>query len=182
LVTKDKVLYQKIKNGNEQAYDSLFRKYYAPLCRFAYLFTQDDDSAEEVVQEFFIKLWTNRRKIKIKDSVKSYLYKSVRNASLNFIQKEKTRDMYEERYEKDRSEDRVLSPDQRFSEIYGQAVNKLPERTREVFILCKNEGLSYGEISDYLKISVKTVENNMGIAFRKLRSMLMPYKDMIYES
>ncbi len=176
----DKELIIQIKKGDEQAFDILFRKYYAPLARFAKMFTKDEENADEVVQAFFVKLWEQKAKLKITSSVKSYLYTSVRNASLNFLKKEKTRNLYEEKVEPETSEI-SNAENNNFIEIYETAVNKLPERTKEVFILSKNEGLSYAEIAEYLQITAKTVENNMGIAFRKLREMLLPYKHLIYE-
>ena len=176
----DKELIKQIKKGDEQAFDILFRKYYAPLARFAKMFTKDEENADEVVQAFFVKLWEQKVKLKITSSVKSYLYTSVRNASLNFLKKEKTRNLYEEKTETETNETSNIG-NNNFKDVYEIAVNKLPERTKEVFILSKNEGLSYVEIADYLQITAKTVENNMGIAFRKLRKMLLPYKHLIYE-
>ena len=176
----DKELFIKIKKSDEQAFDILFKLYYAPLTRFALMFTKDEDNADEVVQLFFVKFWQQRKKLKIKSSVKSYLYTSVRNTALNFIKKEKTRSIYEENYEVDKTETRISLNDD-FNKIYNEAVEQLPDRTKQVFILSKNEGLTYNEIADFLQISAKTVENNMGIAFKKLREFLMPYKSLIYE-
>ena len=146
------------------------------------MFTKNEENADEVVQAFFVKLWQQRNKLKINSSVKSYLYTSVRNTALNFIKKEQTRTIYEEGFEQNEKEpETIQSVNEDFIKIYQDAVEKLPKRTREVFILSKNEGLSYKEIADYLQITAKTVENNMGIAFKKLREILMPYKSMIYE-
>ena len=180
LTRTDKELIISIKKGNEQAFDVLFKKYYAQLARFANMFTKDADNADEVVQSFFVKLWQNRNNLKINTSVKSYLFTSVRNASLNFLKKEKTRTLYEEKVE---TEDTKIKEDKslEFKVAYNEAIKNLPERTRQVFVLSKNEGLTYKEIAEYLEITAKTVENNMGIAFRKLRKILMPYKNLIYE-
>jgi len=176
----DKELFIKIKKSDEQAFDILFKLYYAPLARFALMYTKDEDNADEVVQLFFVKIWQQRKKLKIKSSVKSYLYTSVRNTALNFIKKEKTRSIYEENYEVDKTETSISSNND-FNKIYNEAVEQLPDRTKQVFILSKNEGLTYNEIAEYLQITAKTVENNMGIAFKKLREFLMPYKNLIYE-
>ncbi|MCD4796216.1 MAG: RNA polymerase sigma-70 factor [Candidatus Cloacimonetes bacterium] len=175
-------LYKRIKRGNELAFDVLFKKYYAPLCRFAVMFTRDNDNAEEIVQSFFVKLWQQRKKLKINSSVKSYLYTSVRNTALNYIKKEQTRSIYEDNYVVDKKEPETINVENEdFNKIYKKAVEQLPDRTKQVFILSKNEGLSYNEIAEYLQITAKTVENNMGIAFKKLREFLMPYKHLVYE-
>jgi len=174
-------LFKQVKTGNENSFNLLFKKYYAPLCRFAVLFTKDNDNAEEIVQSFYVKLWQHRRTVKITSSVKSYLYTSVRNTALNFIKKEITRTNYELSYDDNKESSREEMKNEDFNMIYEKAVKSLPTRTKEVYILSKNEGLSYGEIAEYLHISAKTVENNMGIAFKKLREFLMPYKHLIYE-
>ena len=173
-------LYKQIKRGNELAFDVLFKKYYAPLCRFAVMFTKDNDNADEVVQSFFVKLWQQRKMLKINSSVKSYLYTSVRNTSLNFIKKEITRTNYELSYDENKEQSKEEIKNKDFAEIYNNAVKSLPNRTKEVYTLSKYEGLTYAEIAEYLQISAKTVENNMGIAFKKLREFLMPYKHLIY--
>lgn len=174
-------LYKRIQKGNELAFDMLFKKYYAPLCRFALMFTKDNDNAEEIVQSFFVKFWQQRKKARIKSSLKSYLYTSVRNTSLNFLKKEITRANYELSYEENKEQTQEEIKNKDFVEIYDNAVNSLPTRTKEVYTLSKYEGLTYAEIAEYLQISAKTVENNMGIAFKKLRKFLMPYKHLIYE-
>lgn len=180
VILSDKDLFNQISKNNQHAFDELFKKYYAPLCRFAFLYTKNEDDAEEVVQQFFIKLWDSRKKIKITSSVKSYLYSPARNASINFIQKEKIRNNYEEKYEANKEHINQEKIPEEFCKIYNTAVEKLPERTKQVFILSKNEGLTYAEIAEYLQISAKTVENNMGIAFKKLREFLIPYKHLVY--
>ena len=174
-------IFKQIKKGNKNAFDVLFKKYYAPLCRFAVLFTKNNDNAEEIVQSFFVKLWQQRKNLKINSSVKSYLYSSVRNTALNYIKKEQTRSNYEEIYEDQKDKFESIKPENEdFNKIFIKAVEQLPDRTKQVFILSKNEGLSYTEIAEYLEITAKTVENNMGIAFKKLREFLMPYKHLIY--
>ncbi len=177
----DKELINKIKNGNEPAFDALFRKYYASLARFAMMFTKNEDNADEIVQSFFVRLWEQKEGLKINSSVKSYFYTSVRNTALNFLKKEKTRNIYQKKHEAESKNDILDIENNKITKIYETAVNNLPERTKEVFVLSKNEGLTYKEIADYLQISAKTVENNMGIAFKKLREMLMPYKHLIYK-
>jgi RNA polymerase sigma-70 factor (ECF subfamily) len=177
----DKELFNAITKGNQNAFDALFRTYYAPLARFAFLFVKNECLADEIVQSFFVKLWQQRDKIRIATSVKSYLYTSVRNTALNFLKKEQTRTALQETYAKEPEPEKSLSVNMEFLTLVNEAVEQLPNRTKEVFLLCKNEGLTYSEIAQYLQISAKTVENNMGIAFRKLREYLMPYKNLIFD-
>ena len=94
----DLQLYKKVRNDDLNAFDILFAKYYPILCRFACLILKDQNSAEEVVQEFFIYFWENRKQLLVNEALKSYFYASVRNRSINFIRNQKTRKNYENTY------------------------------------------------------------------------------------
>ncbi len=177
----DKELFNDLIKGNREAFEALFRMYYAPLARFAILFVKSEQHADDVVQSFFVKLWQQKDKIRITTSVKSYFYTSVRNISLNFLQKEKTKALFEDAYSTEQQIETEVKENIPINELVSKAVNLLPDRTKEIFLLCKNEGLTYSEIASYLQISAKTVENNMGIAFKKIREFLLPYKHLIFE-
>jgi len=169
-------LFDKIKLRDKAAFDALFRAYYAKLCRFSFALCYSQEDAEESVQEMFIYLWEKAPDIRIDISVKAYLYTSTRNYTLNIMKKNLTEQNYRNAYaeQADSEEDERAISDAQISELIGQGVKILPEKCREIFILCKMEGLTYEEISEYLKISEKTVENQMGIALRKLREYLHP--------
>lgn len=174
--TDDIQLYAQIKGNDRNAFDVLFRKYYAELVRLAFFYTKSPDIAEEVVQEMFIGLWQNRKKINIHTTVKSYLCISVKNTALNKIKSDKTRQMYESQYTKNISDDQ--SEAERLEELKKavyKAIENLPEKCKNIFELSRFDGLTYQEIADYLQISKKTVENQMGIALKKLRHFIKPY-------
>lgn len=169
-------LFNKIKLRDRSAFDALFRMYYVPLCRFSFALCLSREDAEESVQEMFLYLWEKASAIKIDVSVKAYLYTSTRNHTLNTMQKNRTEQNYRNAYADhidDDEADEKLS-DTQITELIGQGVKCLPAKCREIFVLCKMEGLTYEEISEYLKISEKTVENQMGIALHKLREYLRP--------
>ena len=175
---QDVILLKKISTGDRLSFDFLFRKYYAVLTRFAYSFLCSKDSSEEVVQEFFIYIWQHAATININTSFKAYCYTSVRNRSLNHIKSNVIRINYESQYTDKILQDSENEVDFRkdpFQRNYNSALNTLPEKCREIFILAKHEGLTYEEIADYLSISVKTIENQMGIALKKLREYLTPF-------
>ena len=85
----EKQVLETLQLGNESAFEMIFRTYYQPLCRYAYSFLQDKEEAEEVVQSSFITVWDKRNSLTIETSVKSYLYRMVRNSCLNVIKHEK---------------------------------------------------------------------------------------------
>ena len=87
--TKENYLFNKIRDGDEEAFSTFFKKYYERLYQFAGRYVHDAQIAEDIVQEVFINIWKKRKEIKITTSVKSYLYSAVRNSSLNHIKKTK---------------------------------------------------------------------------------------------
>lgn len=169
----------KIQSGNESAYEMIFRTYYNPLCRYAYSFLEDKEEAEEVVQSAFITVWEKRNSLQIQTSLKSYLYRMVRNGCLNVIKHEKVKQQHvahemavtEVSYE---SVSQKVYATELESKI-AEAMKALPEQCRLVFQLSRFEELKYQEIADQLQISVKTVENHMGKALRIMREQLKEY-------
>ena len=177
--TNDLNLIAQIRRNKKPAFDELFRRYYTPLCRYACKITQSTEKAEEAVQEIFIHLWENRNKLSMQSSVVSYLFQSVRNKTYEHFRKTQTRTQYEENYSELNNE---TSYEQQFNApdnyelacLIWSAVDQLPDKCAEIFRLSRDEGLTYNEIAQHLDISVKTVENQMGIAFKKLRDILFP--------
>jgi RNA polymerase sigma-70 factor (ECF subfamily) len=174
----DKALLASIKNDNKLAFDALFRKYYTPLSRFAFKLNGSEAAAEEAVQEVFINLWEHRHHLEVSKSILSYLFQAVRNRVYEQFRKSKTRTKYEEEYvanvpEHEESQENDLSSYEIACLVWA-AVEQLPEKCKEIFQLSRDEGLTYNEIAAHLNISSKTVENQMGIAFKKLREILSP--------
>ncbi len=169
-----------LKNDNEAAFERLFHKYYAPLCLFASHYLHDDQLAEEIVQDVFVKIWANRKQIDIGTSVKNYLFHFVRNRCLNQLAHQKVKKQHDHKIRSETgTED---SPETYFLEVGLQAkieesIASLPEKRREIFLLSREKGLSYQQIAEHLNISVKTVETQMGLALKQLRQMLKDYKD-----
>ena len=169
-------LFEKVRQRDRMAFDSLFRKYYAALCRFSYAICLSKEDAEESIQDMFFNLWEKAPSLHIETSLKAYLYTSSRNYTLNTIKKRQTEqhhlNEYSEHEESHSTEEKI--PDAEIGQLIQSGVNTLPEKCREIFTLCKYEGLTYEEIAEYLDISKKTIDNQMGIALRKLREYLHP--------
>ncbi|NOT75146.1 MAG: RNA polymerase sigma-70 factor [Cyclobacteriaceae bacterium] len=172
-----------LQEGNESAFEMLFKTYYKPLCNYAYSFLNDRDEAEEVVQSAFIGIWDKRNSIEIQTSMKSYLYRMVRNACLNVIKHVKVKKVHA-KYEMAGGEpvheevgQAVLALELE-QKIY-EAMKALPEQCRIVFQLSRFEELKYAEIAEQLSISVKTVENHMGKALKIMRSQLKDYLPLL---
>ncbi|QMW05816.1 RNA polymerase sigma-70 factor [Spirosoma foliorum] len=168
-----------IRDGNERAFESVFRQYYAALCRYARQLLPDTDEAEEEVQAMFLSVWEKREDLYITVSLKSYLYRAVHNRCLNRLKHASVREEHRE-YTRYLGDTTAESPMQTLlgNELSVQiqwAIQKLPEQCRLAFTLSRFEELKYGEIADQLGISIKTVENQIGKALRILRTELSEY-------
>ncbi|MDX9883603.1 MAG: RNA polymerase sigma-70 factor [Prolixibacteraceae bacterium] len=158
---------------DENAFEILYDEYYAPLCLFANKYLQDLDMSRSLVQELFVDLWLKREKLTVKSSVSPYLFRAVRNRSIDYLRESKRNVSLS-----DVSENRFNSPfedkmeEAELNNRINQSISELPEKCREIFLLCRFEGLKYNQIAEKLNISVKTVEMQMGIALKKMRSKL----------
>lgn len=162
--------YALIASGDRNAFEQAFRMHYAPLCAFAVQYVKDQDAAEDLVQDLFVRVWQDREKINVSTSLKSYLFTSVRNRALNAMKvNARMRPLDEERMDHvtDAEHDEAEYTD-RTARVHA-AIEMLPEERRKVFKLSRNEGLKYHEIAARLGISIKTVENQMGKALKTLR-------------
>lgn len=178
----DKILFSQIKEGDKQSFELLFRSYYAPLCLFAKKYIKDEDDCEELVQSFFLKIWEKKASIVINTSVKSYLYGSIRNRSLNFIKHQKIKQDYQAEIVYSTTNEDYNSSN--FMEVdliskINKSIESLPGRRREIFVLSREHGLKYKEIAEKLGISIKTVETQMGHALKDLREKLKDYKQLL---
>jgi len=184
----DLLLFEKVKSNHLTAYEKIFKKYIKELYRFAFSYVRDAQIAEEMAQEVFLYVWEKRGQIEIQTTLKTYLYSAVKNKCLNYIKLELPRqqsmgDISEVMLsvsagKKDEGENEQLK-----KYIKG-AIDALPKKCRQIFILSRNAGMTYEEIAEELDLSKKTVENQMGIALKKLRESLEDvynrYKKMMY--
>lgn len=183
----DLLLFGQVKDGKLASYEILFKKYYRELHRFAFTYVRDLSISEEMAQEVFLYMWEKRKKIEIQTTLKTYLYSAVKNKCLNYIKLElpKQQSMADisevllsvnvER--KDEGENEQLK------KYIQKAIDALPKKCRRIFLLSRNAGMTYEEIAEELDLSKKTVENQMGIALKKLRESLeevyMRYKEIM---
>ncbi|MGA3014418.1 MAG: RNA polymerase sigma-70 factor [Bacteroidales bacterium] len=166
----------KLRSLDKATFESLFRIEFKGLAYFALQYTKDLDTAREITQEAFISLWEKRETIDLSKPVKTYLTTSVRNKCLNWLRDNKkfNRDILDI---EGLLSDRIYIPTDRLveSEIRVKiisAIEELPEKCREIFVLNRNENLKYQEIANRLQISVKTVETQMSKALQHMRNRL----------
>ena len=182
----EELIVEKLRNKDKGAFEFVFNLYYNIMVLYAARFMDTREEAEEIVQDVFVKFWEKCESLSPDSSIKSYLYRSVHNSCLNAIKHEKVKDVYKQhvaQFLESSYQDtiEINDPDTLRSRIH-QEIDNLPPRCSEIFKLSRFEGLKYQEIADHLKISVKTVEVQMGKALKTLREKLIDLKGATYES
>ena len=175
-----------LQNGNEETYLLLFRKYYVSLCAYSRKYVGRKDVAEEIVSAVFFKIWENRKSLKIKESVKAYLFQAVCNNSLNHLRNLKKEESLEDYFNETTSdnigfissldeekESTLLMED--ISLKIEEVVQQLPQQQQKAFRLKRFEGKKNKEVAEIMGISVKTVEMHLSKAMFTLREKLKNY-------
>ncbi len=161
---------------SEQTIKLLFDGLFHQLVLSSFRFVNDYDQAEEIVQDVFVKIWQDFEKFsKVKDS-KAYLFKAVRNSSMNFLKHIKVRQKFVNDAEalntsSEQSHEDSITEEEMKNKVH-EAVNKLPENWREAIVLSKYDKLKYHEIAEEMNISQKTVEKYISKALQFLRQEL----------
>lgn len=175
---------RRIQSGDKEAFAELYRAYFFNLCDFAYRYIKMPSVCEELVQDLFLNIWMKREQWQPGGTIRSYLYKSIKNRALDYLKHRKVEREYlawremEQEWETQNSKQHSLSlhhEERELAEAIENAINQLPDRRREIFTLSREDGLTYREIADVLDISVKTVETQMGRSLKTLRKLLSEY-------
>jgi len=166
-------------NLDKATFERLFKEEFKGLVLFAIQYVKDYEAAREIVQETFVTLWSKRDQIDLSKAVKTYLTTSVKNRSLNFLRDNKKFDsnllIHEDLYPTPVYQQSDQLVETELKDRITKAIDELPDRCREVFLLNRNEHLKYQEIADKLDISVKTVETQMSKALQHMRVRLREY-------
>ena len=180
--TTSPLFIEQLKKGDEKAYTFLINTYNHKLCLYANSLLRDVGLSEDIVQNVFIKVWEGRKNLKRDFSIKSYLYKSVYNGCINQYKKNQTVTALEKKYiegidliVEDNDEDAL----EKLVGLVKEAIQELPPKCKEVFLLSKKEGLTNIEISEYLKLSKNTIERHINMAFSKIRESVGNKTDVI---
>ena len=158
-----------------QAYKQLFLLFYPSLVSFAVSITRSKEVSEEIVSDVFLKIWEKRQQLDKVENLSFYLFTAVKNKCLNQLQDQKNRVNLEINDAVIEFKSLYHDPEQRLisaetiKEIQ-KAVQDLPPRCRMIFKLVKEEGFRYKEVAELMQLSVKTVENQMSLAFKKIGS------------
>lgn len=177
---KIKKLVSRMAERNDQtAFEELFNMYFNWLKSVSMTIVKKNEDAEEIIEDVFLKLWLMRDKLHQIKNIETYLYTATRNKSFNYIKKYYK--AFSVELESESNElGYIISPEdamivEELKRKIEQAVELLPIKCREIFLLVKEHNLSHKKAAEKLKISPKTVENQLGIAIKKIKLELDAY-------
>jgi RNA polymerase sigma-70 factor (ECF subfamily) len=170
-------LARRIREGDVGGLTAALGKFWVPLVNYVASLGLDGDSAEDVAQQTLVRLWERREKLKVEGSLRGLLFRIARNLCFDLLRQRTARD----RVTRDTPVgsnvptpfDHTASAELRT--IIEAAINSLPQRRREVFLLVRYHGLSHREVAEMLGLAPQTVANHLGMALDDLRASLVPY-------
>lgn len=170
----------KIKEGDKDAFNKAFDLYYPRLCFFADNIIHDFDQSRSIVQQVFVDLWIRHENLDILFSLKSYLFQAVKNEAFDILKHRKVETKYlQSFYEKEEQgwfHDQIEEAE--LNDKINSAIQELPPKCRDIFMMCRFDELKYSEIAERLNISVKTVEMQISIALKKIRAKVSQYQSV----
>ena len=155
------------------AYKELFVLYHTKLVQFSSSITQSKESAEEVVSDVFLKIWKNRSVLPTIENFNLYIYIITKNLSINYLHKQKRHQPFSLDNVVVEFRSAYLDPEElmitgEMHKRLHQAISELPPKCQLIFKLVKEDGLKYREVAELLHLSIKTIENQMTIALRRV--------------
>ncbi len=175
----EKYLISGLAGKNKVVFDFVFNYYYSGLCAYAQRWVNDREIAEDIVQDFFVKIWTDNAGPKINSSLKSYFFTSIKNRAVNYLKHVKVKEEYGSMIlNAAENNDEYAGwefTEPELTELIKKGLQKLPPRCREIFVLSRLEGKDNEKISEMLCISKRTVELQISNALKILRTELKDY-------
>ena len=167
-------LYHRIKNGDQKAFKVFFENHHDEL--FHYLMQKGlaKDAAEDLIQKAFVYIWENRSGIDQTKSLRAYLFRIAYTRMLNLFRDHSKFDTNKEIPDiayNDQTADASINRKE-LNKTIEKAISSMPEKRQEVFRLCFLQEFTYKEAAETLEVSVKTIENHMGLALKDLRNSL----------
>jgi RNA polymerase sigma-70 factor, ECF subfamily len=168
-----------VQRGEEDVFATVYRMHFSSLCEFAYYLTRDEEIAKALVQDTFLTIWEQRSSWFPQGTIRSYLFKAVKNRSLDYLKLQKVVHNRENAVgtgstDFQQPQANTFSPEQLVKAI-NMEVDKLPPDCRLIFILSRQHELTYNEIAQIQGVSKKTVEIQIGQALKKLRESLRDF-------
>ena len=174
-----KHILKRIKNDDESSFGDFFDFYYERFFRIAHFYVKNNENAEEVIMDVFTKFWNNRKKLPEIINFNNYAYSAVKNQSLNYLKRNRidteSLDDYTSSKMIEYVEPEKLFLGRELAKELERVVCSLPPRCQLIYRMIREDGLKYKEVAETLDISLKSVENQMLIAMKRIRSVLETY-------
>ncbi len=181
----EKALIDSIKKGNHKSFELVFKTYYGKLCVYAFDYTKQMETAEDLVKDFFVDFWENRENISVNSSLSGYFFRSVHNACINNLKRNKEKNkttLVEDFSTIELKLKNPYSEEYPIGNIYVKEleeqlkiqIEKLPDHCREIFLLSRIEGLTHKKIAEKLNISENTVKVQIFRALCKIKTAILP--------
>lgn len=187
---EDIEILNKLKNNDRKAFEVIFRRYFIPLNEYAKFYTGSLQLAEDIVHDVFYKIWERRETLAIHTSIKSYLYKSVHNNCIQYLRHQKVVNKHSINHKARLEEALIMNQfyfesglsklfEKEIGDLVEKAVARLPEKSREIFIMSRQRHLKNSKIAELLKLSEKSVEYHITRVLVILRQELDDYLPLI---
>lgn len=169
-----------VDKGHTKAFADYYTQYFKKLLIESDKYVKDIQVAEEIVQDVFLKIWERSVDLDQIQSLKSYLYRSVINSSINYVNRQKNLEQHHQKIAAEFTQQDLdqLDEENELIILLFKEIDKLPPKCREVFKLNRFEHLKYKEIALRLDISEKTVENHIANALKTLRETMLGKKQL----
>ena len=172
---------QRLVDGDETAFEELFRQFYFPMRTYAFRFVRSMAIAEDIVQDVFSQLWATHEQTGNIRSLKAWLFTSVHHQAVNYLKHKAVEEKYSQNISVHDTTEPLSIPDydtsfsQEMTQLIKDAVKMLPEQTRRIFLLSRQYHLKNRDIAEFLDINIKTVEKHITIALQHLRENIGKY-------
>jgi RNA polymerase sigma-70 factor (ECF subfamily) len=176
-LTDATLIHRITKQHDNHAFVQLFKKYYAPLCRYAYTLIKANDTAEEIVNDVFLKIWKNKEVLQINTCIQGYLIRATRNLAIDHLRKAQRQRGRAEEIIGDFEAQGYASPIERLigqetQAIIEATIEAMPKQCKLVFRMSRDKGMTYPEIAQDLNLHIKTIETHMSRSLKILRQAL----------
>lgn len=176
---KDLIIIEGLERKDKVVFDYIFNYYYSSLCAFSMQYIDNRNTVEDLVQDFFVYLWVEIPRLKIKSSLKSYLFTSIKNRCLDYQKHHKITEKYRTfllfSSDKEDNSTEHFFAESELRHAIQNSMNKLTPRCREIFELSRIKGLTNKEISDLLDISKRTVELQISNSLKVIKKELVEF-------
>lgn len=171
-------------NFDNHNFGKIYVDYYDRMLRFAREYVISEEDSENIVQDIFMHIWEKRDVLQVQTSLSCYLFALLKNRCIDFLRHKVVAEQFKSEYRAKLYSleifDETAPSEDELEKIIADAIGKLPERCRRIFVENRFGGKKYHEIASEMGISVNTVENQISIALKKLRVELKDYLPLLF--